>query len=206
MAQRTEDSWSQNRHKSKDDLDAERRRMLNGIEGVNGCLKMLAKDKDFQEDLKNTTVRKALKHWTGEARLPPDEAQEIFSDNYRIHSVLEKLRKVQFYSNQIGIPVPLDHLLAGESQLNFNTNKIYGDTGNDKTEKDKIAMPPPTITPGRKVALPSNKNEFSNVLRDCLVPLIKGNRAYHLEVRLAVNSDKKVKNSLSRNRIYWVWG
>jgi len=90
-----------------------------------------------------------------------------------------------------------------------------------KQVKDKIAMPPPAL-PGvgavakveedgsmgdgqeekKMIKLPQKSTSvFDNVLRDCIVPLVKNNRQYRLEVRLAVKGDVKMRGGMKRARV-----
>lgn len=48
---------------------------------INGLLQKLSEDEDMHDDLKtNPIVHVGLKHWTGERRLPSQEAQKLQSN------------------------------------------------------------------------------------------------------------------------------
>ncbi len=51
--------------------------------------------------------------------------------------VLAKLSRVQFFCNQIGIPVPLDHIMAGKTELGFDMNRVHGDDRNGGARKSE---------------------------------------------------------------------
>ena len=64
-----------------------------------------------------------------------------------------------------------------------------------KTKKDKH---------GKIVKIPKRKtnNQFQNILRECHFPLHKNGRNFHLDVRLALLSDKKIRGAQKRSRYY----
>jgi hypothetical protein len=80
-------SWSEERAKenqrSPDDI-------IEKIHVVNSVLRQLAVDSDLTDDLSDPMVQVAIKHWTNEKRLSPEEAKKL-EDHYRVHSILKKL-------------------------------------------------------------------------------------------------------------------
>ena len=64
-------SWSAERQSSRENEEAMNRKKRETLQNVNSVLRMLANDEDFHDDLKQPLVKIAIKHWTGEARLPP---------------------------------------------------------------------------------------------------------------------------------------
>jgi len=118
------ESWSSGRkqRKTKADKRAEREKLHEKLRVVEGILGLLAEDEELQSDLKRPAVVKALKHWTGEARLPPAEAQELFADDtpefqFHLKPVLGKLSRLQGACKAAGLGVPIDALLAGRKTI-----------------------------------------------------------------------------------------
>lgn len=126
-------SWSENRSSGKNGggagspapktlggydeapvLTEERMRQL--IASVDGLLGALARDDDFHDDLATPSVQKAMKHWTGECRLPAEEAQR-FEDDFRVMAVLRKIAKLQQACRALRIGVPMDHIAAKRTSL-----------------------------------------------------------------------------------------
>jgi hypothetical protein len=58
-------------------------------------------------------VIRAINHWTGKNRLPPDQTLK-FQDNYRVMAVLARVRKLQAICQDAGFGVPLERVLQGE--------------------------------------------------------------------------------------------
>jgi len=109
-------SWSEDRDLLAD-TDAEKRRdrakLRQAYRAVEGVLGQMADDGDFQADLKRPSVVKAIKHWTNEARLPPDEAQELFDEQskdfqFHLKPVLGKLNRLSAACRAAGFGVPMD--------------------------------------------------------------------------------------------------
>ena len=86
------------------------------IKQVDGVLAQLASDSDLRDDLKNPEVLRAMRHWTNEHRLPPEEAEKL-KDDYRVVAVLGKINKLQNSCRQLGIAVPLNHFLKSKPEL-----------------------------------------------------------------------------------------
>jgi len=57
-----------------------------------------------------------MKHWTGENRLPPEQAEKLMGD-YRVLVVLHKIKALQTACQRAGLPVPLDKVLWRETSL-----------------------------------------------------------------------------------------
>eukprot|EP01040_Poterioochromonas_malhamensis_P011380 gene11380-12403_t len=102
-------SWSDNRsNDSSNQRNWEEKRAR--LEQVNAVLGKISQDEDFYDDLKIPLVKKALDHWTGKNRLPPDEAVQL-QDNRRCVYVLQRIQMLQSVCQAAGIAVPLDLLL-----------------------------------------------------------------------------------------------
>ncbi|CBJ29309.1 expressed unknown protein [Ectocarpus siliculosus] len=84
------------------------------LDRVDGMLRALARDKLLQDDLRNTDVKRALEHWTGQNRMSQDHADELMEDNYRIQSVCSRMAELQSLCKQASIGLPLSHVLAGK--------------------------------------------------------------------------------------------
>ncbi|CAN0244104.1 unnamed protein product, partial [Ectocarpus fasciculatus] len=84
------------------------------LDRVDGMLRALARDKLLQDDLRNTDVKKALEHWTGQNRLSQDDADELMEDNYRVQCVCSRMAELQSLCKQASIGLPLSHVLAGK--------------------------------------------------------------------------------------------
>jgi hypothetical protein len=83
-------SWSDERAK-EDKRSA--KEIIEKITVVNAVLRKLAMDSDLTEDLNDTTVQIAIKHWTNEKRLNVEDAK-LLEDNYRVLAVLKKLVRI----------------------------------------------------------------------------------------------------------------
>lgn len=57
-----------------------------------------------------------MKHWTGENRLPPEQAEKLMGD-YQVLAVLHKIKALQTACQRAGLPVPLDKVLRRETSL-----------------------------------------------------------------------------------------
>lgn len=95
-------------------LSEERVRQL--VASVDGLLAALARDEDFHDDLATPSVQKAMKHWTGECRLSPEEAQG-FEDDFRVMAVLRKIAKLQQACRALRMGIPMDHVTCRRSSL-----------------------------------------------------------------------------------------
>ena len=80
-------SWSEERAKESQRSPDE---VIEKISVVNAVLRQLAIDSDLTDDLNDPMVQIAIKHWTNEKRLSPEEAKKL-EDHYRVHSILKKL-------------------------------------------------------------------------------------------------------------------
>lgn len=105
--------WAGDRH-SREVISKEQ--ILYHVSAINGILSQYSKDSDLQDDLKNTEVQNAIKHWTGEKRLPAEEAMR-FEDNYRIMAVMRKVQRLQQACKLIGLGTPLDHITQKKDSL-----------------------------------------------------------------------------------------
>lgn len=92
-------SWSEERTPIE---KRKKEEILYCIENVNAVLKKLSLDSDLTDDLEDPIVQIAIKHWTNERRLAPEEAKK-FEDNYRVRSVLQKIVSF-FITNSVETP------------------------------------------------------------------------------------------------------
>ena len=106
-------SWSENRAKeSGPSIES----LKDKVKSINAVLTKLSKDEDLHDDLKMPDVQKALQHWTGQKRLPPEEA-EYLRDHRRSIYVLQRLQMLQMVCQEAGVKVPLDLMLEGKPRL-----------------------------------------------------------------------------------------
>lgn len=143
-------SWSENREKCQGISESV---IKERIKNINDVLAKLSKDEDLQDDFKLPQVTVALNHWTGKARLPPEEA-EALSDNRRVVYVLQRLQMLQSVCRASQVAVPFDHFIKGRSKLsdeailhtfgpfinsmsNINT-KVTEEGQSSEIKKDKV--------------------------------------------------------------------
>jgi hypothetical protein len=107
-------AWSENRQKVE--IPFTKEQLLEKIKNVNAVLHKLSKDDDFQDDLKSPEVKRALDHWTGRNRLPPEEAMKL-QDNRRCIYVLQRLQMLQHVCHDAHIAVPFDLMMTGKDRL-----------------------------------------------------------------------------------------
>lgn len=100
-------SWSSNREKEAGVPLSVRRERLRQIDLV---LQKLAADEDLHDDLLLPEVEKAINHWTGAKRLPPEEAVAL-QDHRRVVYVLQQIQLLQAQCKQAQIPVPFELFL-----------------------------------------------------------------------------------------------
>lgn len=110
-------SWSSGRESKK--IEAKNEDAWRAVEAL---LSSLASDEDFQRDMKRPSFDKALRHWTNEKRLPPDEAHQLFDEDsfeFRqfIKPGLAKLSRLQAACRAAGIGVPVDALREGRGTV-----------------------------------------------------------------------------------------
>jgi hypothetical protein len=104
-------SWSENRDSDNAArLAAALADKKQKLEQINAVIHKISQDDDFYDDLQMPIVQKALNHWTGRNRLPPEEAQEL-QDNRRVMYVFQRFQLLQSVCYSAGIPVPLNLLL-----------------------------------------------------------------------------------------------
>lgn len=124
-------SWSDNRsNDSSNQRNWEEKRAR--LEQVNAVLGKISQDEDFYDDLKIPLVKKALDHWTGKNRLPPDEAVQL-QDNRRCVYVLQRIQMLQSVCQAAGIAVPLDLLL----EKKFLDIEAYRPKPTEKVQKEE---------------------------------------------------------------------
>lgn len=117
-------SWSENRSSEKRKVDPAV--VAEGIKQVNIVLTRLAQDEDFQSDLAKPIVQRALKHWTNQQRLSPEEAQTL-QDNRDVVYVFQRFQMISAVCKQADLPVPLDLILSRSAELpKAITDKMLG--------------------------------------------------------------------------------
>ena len=107
-----------------------------------------------------------MKHWTGENRLPPEQAEKLMGD-YRVLAVLHKIKALQTACQRAGLPVPLDKVLRRETSLGLprstppqqpNEDKKAAATRRRKAPSAAAAAAPATvpssIAPVQQVQVP----------------------------------------------------
>jgi len=82
------------------------------------ALGLLKQDDRFHEALDNPEAQKALKHWTGEQRLPASETED-WEHNPRIMSIMNSLKQLQHACRFAGMKVPLDSVINRSDSISF---------------------------------------------------------------------------------------
>lgn len=144
-------SWSDNRDRDSGVPLSVRKENLRQ---VNLMLQKLANDEDLHDDLLQADVKRAMQHWTGIKRLPPDEAVKL-QENRRVVYVLQRLQIFQSVFKQAGIPqVPLELFIQRATQVPDDlVKKLFGaDILADDTPKPNAAARPVAV----KAAKPNN--------------------------------------------------
>jgi len=107
-------------------------------------LKVLKEDDGFHADLKRPEVLKAVKHWTGEERLPVEGCEDFESDP-RIMNVFSKLRNLGHACKLVGTKLPLFLVLEGRDDFlipGMQEEKQEEQTGDDTEELEEIPHEP----------------------------------------------------------------
>ncbi len=144
-------SWSENRTKAEGwSKDVKNHK----ITQINGVLTMLSKDDDLHDDLKLPIVNAAIKHWTNQVRLPPEESAK-FQEHRRVMYVLQRFQILQSVCTEACIPVPLDHLLGKLPKLSDEIiAKFFGveflSNASVKTQIDAPKVEPTKTTQQKK--------------------------------------------------------
>mmetsp|Transcript_8250 Transcript_8250/g.22690 ORF Transcript_8250/g.22690 Transcript_8250/m.22690 type:complete len:209 (+) Transcript_8250:74-700(+) len=100
------------------------------------ALTRLKGNDSFHEAIDCEEARKALRHWSGEKRLPPEECEE-WEHNPRIMSVLRELRQLQHACQQASMKVPLQAVLARQDELELG--------GGARLKDGKLVQPSRTV-------------------------------------------------------------
>lgn len=94
-------SWSEGRNAVNIlENDSKKKKVIEGVRGVNELLAKFSRDEDLKSDLKLAEVNDAILHWTNVKRKSPEEAAR-FEDNYRVISVLQKIQQLQSVCQQL---------------------------------------------------------------------------------------------------------
>lgn len=126
-------SWSD---RTKEGGGPSMERVKEMLKTVNGTLAHLAADNNLHDDLRDPQVQVAMKHWTGEKRLPPNSEEVLrFQDNYRVMSVLGKIQSLQAACKALGMAVPLDHVVQRKSELDMNLLRSLFPPNNGDSEE-----------------------------------------------------------------------
>ncbi|RYH20427.1 hypothetical protein EON65_23460 [archaeon] len=116
-------SWSENRTGSKPKANIAE--VEEKVRNINAVFEKLSKDEDFQDDLKLPIVEKALKHWTNQHRLSPEEAMQ-FQEHRRVIYVLQRFQMVQAVCRDALIPIPLELVSQGKTKIHKGiVSQIY---------------------------------------------------------------------------------
>lgn len=130
-------SWSENRTGSKP--KASIAAVEEKVRNINAVFEKLSKDEDFQDDLKLPIVEKALKHWTNQHRLPPEEAMQL-QENRRVVYVLQRFQIIQAVCRDALIPIPLDLILLAKTKIHTGiVSQIFKAHGYVLDEPAKVA-------------------------------------------------------------------
>eukprot|EP00930_Biecheleria_cincta_P000304 TRINITY_DN10065_c0_g1_i2.p1 TRINITY_DN10065_c0_g1~~TRINITY_DN10065_c0_g1_i2.p1 ORF type:complete len:189 (+),score=50.21 TRINITY_DN10065_c0_g1_i2:35-601(+) len=88
------------------------------LQEVAQVLVALQRHDSFQNALQDPAVVKAVKHWTGEQRLPPEECED-WRSNPAIMMVLSEFRRLEHHCRAAGLKVPLATVLSGSDELSL---------------------------------------------------------------------------------------
>lgn len=126
-------------------------------------LESLRNDELFQMDLKDPMCLRAIEYWTTTPEQRDTRSQEKitaqYHDNYKVESVFNKLKKLQFACKQIPMGVPLKAVLAGEIDPLFGLERPKKKSVNKpaaelyKKPETAVEEPGPSILTKRNVAL-----------------------------------------------------
>eukprot|EP01031_Cornospumella_fuschlensis_P034183 gene34183-41380_t len=172
-------SWSENRSGSKP--KASIAAIEEKIRNINAVFEKLAKDEDFQDDLKLPIVEKALKHWTNQNRLPPEEAMKL-QEHRRVVYVLQRFQMIQSVCRDALVPIPLDLILGGQmkihagivsmifkahgyefsepSEVNANRAKMSQSQVSQPSAASEVTVKNPSTTP--QETTPSNSQDIAD--------------------------------------------
>lgn len=96
------------------------------LKEVVSVLGALRDDDGFHSALQDPEVRRAVDHWLGGHRLPPEECEDWASEP-RIMSVFTKLRQLQSYCQRAGTKVPLEAVLNRKTSFVLPDGRRVGD-------------------------------------------------------------------------------
>jgi hypothetical protein len=185
-------SWSEGRDKSSQQPSPE---VLKGkLRQVDAVLEMFARDDDLQDDLKMREVKRAIKHWTGEVRLPTEEALAL-QDHRRVVYVLQRLQILQQVCREAGIKVPLDLMINGSRKL--PDSFVATILGSKSTDATNVSAKPtnPSTNESKKTVVDSKQKQAAPVV----APAVTGEQSTMLEKTKTDNtqtvSDATVKNA-----------
>jgi hypothetical protein len=189
-------SWSDDRTKASGVPLSVRKENLRH---VNLVLQKLAGDEDLHDDLKTSEVQRAIQHWTGSKRLPPEDAVKL-QHHRRVVYVLQRMQMFQMIFKQAGIThVPLNLLLEGKSAVPTDVAlQLFGaDIFDEKTENEKMTAS--TSTPSLTTNRTSNKSKTaSNNSADHTE--FKSNNASEFSQGASEEDLKRVKEESERAR------
>eukprot|EP01031_Cornospumella_fuschlensis_P036847 gene36847-44697_t len=149
--------WSENRSGSKP--KASITAIEEKIRNINAVFEKLAKDEDFQDDLKLPIVEKALKHWTNQNRLPPEEAMKL-QEHRRVVYVLQRFQMIQSVCRDALVPIPLDLILAGQTKIHAGiVSMIFKAHGYEFNEPSKDNTNHAKVSQQSQVSQPSAASE-----------------------------------------------
>ncbi|CAK9044893.1 unnamed protein product [Durusdinium trenchii] len=110
------------------------------------ALKSLKENEQFHGALERPLVSKALRHWAGIERLPPEECEEWQSDG-QLMFVLGELRRLEHHCRAAGMKVPLQTVLAGKDELPLSDGRCLRggelETAVDENPSEELPDLPP---------------------------------------------------------------
>ena len=131
---------------------------------VNALLNQFAHDEDLRDDLRDDDVRRAIKHWTNEVRLAPEDALAL-QENYRVTSVFEKFMKLHHACKSLRISFPLDHFILRKPCLSDEILlQVFGDEMLSVEEVEDTSFGPQPVAP-TPVLPNSSSGTFQRVLK-----------------------------------------
>mmetsp|Transcript_39401 Transcript_39401/g.101965 ORF Transcript_39401/g.101965 Transcript_39401/m.101965 type:complete len:334 (+) Transcript_39401:69-1070(+) len=98
---------------------------MSDLAAVGAILESLQKDDAFHRALEYPEVMRAVDHWSGRKRLPPEQCEDWLKDP-RLNFVFGRVRQLETECKRAGIGVPLDTVLARGDQLVLPDGRIVG--------------------------------------------------------------------------------
>mmetsp|Transcript_62092 Transcript_62092/g.134776 ORF Transcript_62092/g.134776 Transcript_62092/m.134776 type:complete len:262 (-) Transcript_62092:20-805(-) len=103
-------------------------------------LKLLKADESLHDLLERPEVLRAVKHWTGEERLPLEQCDDWEADS-NVMSVLNKFKRLQFVCRRAGSGVPLQAVLERRAYFTLPTGQRVGEWPEEPSDSTRQAEP-----------------------------------------------------------------